>query len=589
MDRRDVLVVGLLSAGLMVVMVPIASLGVNAHHDGIMLKPALDVLAGQVLFRDTFTQYGALTTYLQAVALWIQPSLLSLRFMTVAAYTVTLFFLYVSWRLILPRSLSVVSCGLYVLFIPCYEKDWLDQYWTLLPWSSVFAMMFQSVALYALLQLIRGRQAARWGAVLGLTCACVFWCRQPVGVIMAGCVAVIWLALDWTDWAPAGVSKRSTFLGMIGGFGAVHAVLLGGILLSGGGAAWWYQNIVWPSQWVGTVPLTWHQFITVFVHPAAAAWLLAVLLAAAIPRLVWRIRPEASPWLMLAFLLCLGGVLVWQYERVLQALALRHGGWTALFPLVVLLQAIVSLALGFGARGKTRTTEYHLVAALAALSLGSLLQYFPLPDPWHILWSLAPAFGLCVFAFWRWLAWPAPAVALLLAALFLPSVYAVARSARDSLSRPMVTLTAPAVLRGMKVSPDEAHRFGQITNTIDLVLKHRPDIPGAMIGNDALVLCFLPNRANPLPYYVNWPGLADLVANQQRWRYIEIARPLMFFCQANWEAVNDFYRRARYVPLLYVPEEAMEIAVPQEVADAMGVTVYGAALEHGTANQISKP
>ena len=86
MNRRDALVASLLAAGLMALLFPLSRLGVDAHHDGIMLKPALDVLAGQVLFRDTFTQYGALTTYLQAAALWIQPGLLSLRFMTVAAY-----------------------------------------------------------------------------------------------------------------------------------------------------------------------------------------------------------------------------------------------------------------------------------------------------------------------------------------------------------------------------------------------------------------------------------------------------------------------------------------------------------------------
>ena len=39
----------------------LAVLQVDPHHDGVMLKPAFDVAAGQTLFRDTFTQYGALT------------------------------------------------------------------------------------------------------------------------------------------------------------------------------------------------------------------------------------------------------------------------------------------------------------------------------------------------------------------------------------------------------------------------------------------------------------------------------------------------------------------------------------------------
>src|SRR5436309_682817 len=41
---------------------PFARIGIDSHHDSIMLKPALDVLSGQALFRQSFTQYGALTS-----------------------------------------------------------------------------------------------------------------------------------------------------------------------------------------------------------------------------------------------------------------------------------------------------------------------------------------------------------------------------------------------------------------------------------------------------------------------------------------------------------------------------------------------
>jgi len=42
-----------------------------------------------------------------------------------------------------------------------------------------------------------------------------------------------------------------------------------------------------------------------------------------------------------------------------------------------------------------------------------------------------------------------------------------------------------------------------------------------------------------------------------------------------WDPVNDFYRRSNYIPLLYVPAEDLEIAVPRELADSMGVSIYG--------------
>lgn len=141
----------------------------------------------------------------------------------------------------------------------------------------------------------------------------------------------------------------------------------------------------------------------------------------------------------------------------------------------------------------------------------------------------------------------------------------------------------------MKVSAEEARSLGRIMDTLDLVLQHRPDLPGALIGNDALVLCFIPNRTNPSPHYVNWFGLAGQAAKQQRWSYIQAVRPLLFFHKASWGEVNVFYRRAHYVPSLYVDEESLEIAVPQELADAMGVTVYGAALDRGKASETARP
>ena len=49
------------------------------HHDSILLKPALDVLRGQTLFSDTFTQYGALLTYLQAAAMKLRVEEIPVR------------------------------------------------------------------------------------------------------------------------------------------------------------------------------------------------------------------------------------------------------------------------------------------------------------------------------------------------------------------------------------------------------------------------------------------------------------------------------------------------------------------------------
>jgi len=578
MNRRDALAAGLLAVGLTAMLTPFARLGVDPHHDGIMLKPALDVLSGQVLFRDTFMQYGALSCYLQAAALWLQPTLLSIRLLAVAAYAVTLLFLYAAWREILPRSLTVVACGLFILFIPDYEKNWLDQYWMMLPWSSVFALMFESLGLYAMFRVIRGEQPQRWGLMLGLACACVLWCRQPVGVIMAGTLVVVGLALHWTGWAPGGHSKRSIAVATVGGFVAVNTILLGGIGFSGALPEWWYQNFVWPGKWAqGSVNVTWHDFVRVFVHPAAAAIQLVLLLVAAGPVILRRFRPDLPKRAVVIYFLCAAGVFVWLRAWILPALALREGGWTALFPVLILLQAVASIGQAFVGRGRDRPVEYYLVAAWAALSLGSLLQYYPVPDSWHLLWSLGPGFGLVTLVCWRWLRWPALVLTAVMTVAFLPAVFVKFASARQSLARPLVTLDRPAVLRGIRVSAEQARSFGEIDGCLEAIARHQPDLPAALIGNDAMFLCFVKNLANPTPYFVTWPGLADNADNRKRWAYIQRVRPLMFLHRARWEAVDDFYRRAHYLPVLYSKEEALEIALPRELADAMGLKAYGGA------------
>ena len=48
-----------------------AHLDPDRHHDSILFEPAVYVAASLSLFKDTFTQYGALTAYLQAGAIAI--------------------------------------------------------------------------------------------------------------------------------------------------------------------------------------------------------------------------------------------------------------------------------------------------------------------------------------------------------------------------------------------------------------------------------------------------------------------------------------------------------------------------------------
>ncbi len=574
MNRRDAWAGGGLALALTALLWPIAHISVDQHHDGIMLKPAFDVLAGQVLFRDSFTQYGALSSYLQAGALWISPTLLSIRLLTVAAYTVTLMMLYAAWRHVLPRSLAVVAGIFFILFIPLYEKDYWDhQYWTFLPWSSVYAMMFQAVGVYALCRVLTGGPSRSWGLLLGVACACVFWCRQPVGVTMAASLALAGGVAWWTRWAPTDVTRRELFLRVIAGFAALNLVMFGGILLAGAFPAWWEQNIVWPARWSGSVD--WMDTLPFTIHPLAMASLVLLGFALAVPGWAKRRWPGWSWRCSAGYFLGLAAFLVWQRDWWLQALDVSTGGWLLLVPLVVL--GVMARCLWQARRGPAGayTTEFHLTCALAAVSLASLAQYYPMADGWHIFDSLAPVFGLFVLAVWRWTGWSAAWLTVVLLAAMLPAAYRKAVAIPPAVNRPLITLTRPALLRGMRVPPPQAISLLQIDDTFARVLQAAPDIPTALIGDNALYLCLGHNRTNPIPYYVTWRGLASQPDNVRRWAYIARERPLLVLQSARWAAVDEFYQRANYVPLRYIPAETLEIAVPGELAARMGLGAYG--------------
>jgi hypothetical protein len=114
MKKYDIWIGAVLALATGLIFAPLASIGVSQHHDGIMLKPALDVLSGQILFRDTFTQYGPLTTGLHVLALWIEPSLLSMRLLTVVAYAGGLFFFLSRMEIFsacFHESIDMLFCG----------------------------------------------------------------------------------------------------------------------------------------------------------------------------------------------------------------------------------------------------------------------------------------------------------------------------------------------------------------------------------------------------------------------------------------------------------------------------------------------
>ena len=169
--------------------------GFDPHHTGLMYKGALDVANGKILFLETFTQYGALTTYIQALFLLIfGKRVTSILLATALFYAFDFILLYRISRRFLSRTLSLVGTGITLLLAPFYFEVWFFH-----PWSSVFALTFLMLALLFLLLTFEksGRITWAFAALAGLSAALAFWCRQPVGLVtvLGGVLCIGFLAI----------------------------------------------------------------------------------------------------------------------------------------------------------------------------------------------------------------------------------------------------------------------------------------------------------------------------------------------------------------------------------------------------------
>ncbi len=574
--NRELTVALLVAALLAWLWLPFARIGVDVHHDGIMLKPALDVLSGQVLFRDSFNQYGALTVYLHALGLWIYPSLLTLKVMSVLATVLSLLIFYAAWREVLPAGLAIAAGAMYVGFIPFFDPEWM-----LIPWSSDFAMLFQAVALYALFRVLTGSSVLIWATTLGVACAAVFWCRQPVGVLLAVAVAVILGASFWAGWRLPNNHWSRAVGGVVAGFVAVNGAMFYRIFSQGAFAAWWEQNILWPRRWAFDSSklrgVAWEPFFRTNFEPVILVALAAGLALLLAPWIMLR-RPKSrgQVFVLTGYYLVVGLAACLGWWRWREWFIVPHAGWVALIFLVVLVYTIASFLGAFRMRLKIRdagSKEFFLIAGLTGVSLASLPQIFPVGCARHFFWALAPVFGLVVHALWRWSGVRPLVVSAAVVVLLIPTLHDKRGWGGYTLRQPLVTITEPALLAGMKVSATERDLYRDLDRFYALVESRRPGTPVAMFGDDAMLVCLARDRTNPGPYFVTWRGLITKRDSLARWTAIMERRPLVMVNRYSGGNLGDFLRREAYMEVWRRERAGLVFYAPKEWAEALSAPI----------------
>jgi hypothetical protein len=322
-----------------------ARLDPNWHHDGILFKPASDVAAGLSLFRETFSQYGALTTYLQAGAIALfGKSLLVIRYEAALFLSLTSAFFFLIVREIVPTFIAVLAIILWLCLAPFFTQ-------TFLPWSSIYALFFSILGVWVLLNGVNSGSLslASWGycVAAGICFAASFWARQPTGLLFP--VMFTFFAFNYFDRS---ISRRTTAiqaLGYVCGFLLLNIAIFSWLFIDDALPDWWRQSIQGASSFAGQEAdkgsIFQNVFRYLFPNPCR--------IHGGIASNIWRGLPALN-----------------------------------IITLCILITALV--------RNREQTCRLRSLLALSLLSLGSWHQYFPISGLWQIYWGASPMFGVAV-------------------------------------------------------------------------------------------------------------------------------------------------------------------------------------------------
>jgi hypothetical protein len=421
-----------------------ATIGADPHHDAIMFKPALDVAHGKTLFRDTFTQYGALTTFIQAASIRIfGERLLTIRLVTAFVAGIYYVFFWLAWSQILKPGMATLA----------WFSSLLTAYFfadTFLPWSSDYALCFQAIGAYLFLRYVRnGSGRALFGA--GASAALAFWCKQNVGPVMALSLAaaLVILAMNRTKQdAPRRLCIKpalNSILIFSAGFVAACVPFLAWLAISGAFRDWFRQSI---------------EFAYFFGRSGGFLPARLIVLRLIFAPLPWNILP----------IFCVG----------ILAAGLRK------------LHDRVRLSL-----------PEEMACTLSLLSLASLTQYFPVPDYAHFYWAGIPAIGVLFYGLVR-LFRRRLTFAVVYLAVFA-KVFSVSWAAAPLTLKEHTQISSSlGFLNGMRLNQQDSILYRSAKETIDAYRKAYPEMRMLNGTPDAIYLMFVPDYSFHPLYVIYW-------------------------------------------------------------------------------------
>ncbi|MFA6569626.1 MAG: glycosyltransferase family 39 protein [Bacteroidota bacterium] len=492
-------------------------ISVDPHHDGIMLKPALDVVSGKVLFRDTFTQYGALTTYIQAGALKIFGNyLIVIKLFTALFYALSSVVLWFIWVRIMPRYLATLSCFMLIL---------LGTYliWIVIPWSSVYSLFFQTLSLYIFIKSIESKQGKQKYLFLsGVAVALTFWCRQPVGIFLF--LAYLgYFALKTIKNKFQSISSILKNLAyFISGTVIIHFSFIIWLISNRALNDWFLQSVILPYQ---------------FGQRVGKGYLSLEILNDLFPTFMDFL------WVLIPIICII--FFIWTIYHFLKE--------------------------------RKTNSKRELLLVIILVSLASWTQYYPVVCEWHVYWAAYPMIGVTVYVFYalsmrmcnfnnknnlhnnHTIIDSYVRIIILLSmffSVFSPVIIKRIQWGVMRLNDNYLTVNDLSVLKLIRLFPIDKVFYENIYNQLRNYLNKHPDASIITNGPDALYLTFYNQPNNFHPIYINWDDTKNVYPNYTSTlnSYIQKSNPVIIgnsFDLYNGYCQSDISLNARDVSIKY--------------------------------------
>lgn len=456
---------------------------VDPHHDGILLKPALDVAQGKIAFKETFNQYGALTVFLQAFLLKVFGfSLVYLRLSAAITYGIIAVLLFFIWKNFLPRSATFAGVVMWI-----FSAYFLSRLTTIpfLPWSSVYALATQIGAIFALF-LWKDKKKPVFLFLTGALVAATFWFRQPVGILLFPTVFFL-IVLDAFLLRTQNVLRALTFYCVGAIIFSVPFLLY--FLEVGALSSWWHQSILLAfdfgnrlSNRYSFLP-TFRALFPSFLHSKEnTLWFLLPLSVIA-----------ATLWLCVRYLT----------KRVF-------------------------------------TEKEEKIFFLCAVCGVSWAQYFPVSDTSHWFWAASPMIGILFFMTHIFSTKITSALHVkkyslylsvcIIFLIFLPTLRDDIHGIKFLSSLHYTRLESPSILQGMYVEKPEQELYDGVTSRMSLYFSLYPQKTYINMTPDALYSAIDPHFAYVHPLYVYWDWATQTLYPDYLSRmhvYVDEHRPLI--------------------------------------------------------------